>query len=65
MNPEIEKTIIFKSRSKSRGSNQKTPLDDFDYELAKRADENLDTETISMDDLLSEFGIDPKEIYEN
>ena len=31
-----------------------TPLDDFDYELARRADERGEQETISFDELLLE-----------
>lgn len=38
----------------------KTPLDDFDYELSRRADEaiaNGDTETHSFNEVLEELGI--------
>ena len=34
-----------------------TPLDEFDYELARRADESKDEETISFDELLEECGL--------
>ena len=32
------------------------PLDDFDYELAKRADERKNSETVSFDEALKECG---------
>ena len=34
-----------------------TPLDEFDYELARRADEDDDDETISFDEALKECGL--------
>lgn len=37
---------------------QPTPLDDFDYELARRADEDTCTETISLEELAESLGID-------
>ena len=36
---------------------QDYPLDDFDYELSKRADEAADTETISFEDVLHKSGL--------
>jgi len=36
---------------------ERTPLDDFDYQLAREADEDTDTETVSMDDLLEKHGL--------
>jgi hypothetical protein len=36
---------------------QDYPLDEFDYELAERADEDTGTETISFNELLNELGI--------
>ena len=36
---------------------QDYPLDDFDYELAKRADNDTDTETITFDEVLTEAGL--------
>ena len=36
---------------------QDYPLDDFDYELAKRADNDTDTEIITFDEMLQEAGL--------
>ena len=33
------------------------PLDDYDYQLAKEADEDTDTETISFDEVLIKCGL--------
>ena len=33
------------------------PLDDYDYQLAKEADEDTDTETVSFDDVLLACGL--------
>ncbi|MDR0324512.1 MAG: hypothetical protein LBI19_00265 [Oscillospiraceae bacterium] len=38
-------------------SEQGDALDDFDYELAKMADEDTDGETVSFDALLQEVGL--------
>jgi hypothetical protein len=38
-------------------SEQGDALDDFDYELAKMADEDTDGETVSFDMLLQEVGL--------
>jgi len=44
---------------------QDSPLDDFDYVLAKRADEDISVETISLDELLQDLGIDYEELQAN
>ena len=44
---------------------QDYPLDDFDYALAKRADEDTSTETVSIDKLLIDLGISYEEIQTN
>jgi len=44
---------------------QDYPLDQFDYELAKRADEDTDTEIISFDELLQGLGIHHEELQAN
>jgi len=36
---------------------QKTPLDEYDYKLARLADENMDDETVSFKDALKECGL--------
>jgi len=41
---------------------QESPLDDFDYVLARRADEDTSTETISFDALLQDLGINHEEL---
>ena len=41
------------------------PLDEFDYELARRADDNADAETVSFDELLQGLGIRHEELQEN
>ena len=38
------------------------PLDDFDYFLAKKADEDESTETITLDALLQKLGISYEEL---
>ena len=43
---------------------QDHPLDAFDYLLAKKASEDTDTETISLDELLQELGISYAELQE-
>lgn len=35
-----------------------TPLDDFDYELAKRADSDSSSYTVSLDELTKKYGIE-------
>ena len=40
-------------------------LDDYDYLLAKQADEDTSTETISFDDLLQDLGISYEELQED
>lgn len=44
---------------------QDYPLDDFDYELAKRADGDTGTETISFDELIKDLGISHEELQAN
>ena len=44
---------------------QDYPLDDFDYELAKRADLNTHTETVTFDELLEDLGISHEELQAN
>ena len=41
---------------------QELPLDDFDYLLARRADNDKNTETITLDALLQEIGISHDEL---
>ena len=41
---------------------QDFPLDDFDYELAKRADEDDNFETISFGDAMNEAGLSYEEL---
>ena len=41
---------------------QSYPLDEFDYALAKRADEDTSAEIISFDELLQELGINNEEL---
>ena len=41
------------------------PLDEFDYELSRRADEDKSTETISFDDVLQELGISYEDLQTN
>ena len=36
---------------------QPMPLDDFDYEMARRADEDTCTETFTFDEVLQEAGL--------
>jgi len=38
------------------------PLDDYDYELSKRADEDTSTETITFDEMMQELGITYEEL---
>ena len=38
-------------------SDQPTPLDDYDYQLAREADEEMTGETISHEDLCKHLGI--------
>ena len=40
-------------------------LDEFDYALAKQADEDTSTETVSLDALLQDLGISYEELQEN
>jgi len=44
---------------------QDYPLDDFDYALAKNADNDKSTETISLDTLLQDMGISYEELQAN
>ena len=44
---------------------QDYPLDDFDYALAKSADEDTSSETISLDELLQDLGISYEELQES
>jgi len=44
---------------------QDPPLDDFDYALARRADEDTRAETISFDELLQDLGIGYEELQAN
>ena len=44
---------------------QDYPLDDFDYVLAKRADDETSTETITFDELLNDLEISYEELQEN
>ena len=44
---------------------QDYPLDDFDYVLAQRADENTNTETIAFDELMQDLGISYEELHED
>ena len=41
------------------------PLDDFDYVLARNADNDKSTETITLDALLQDMGISHEELHEN
>ena len=41
------------------------PLDDYDYELSRRADEDTDTETIAFDELLLDLGITYDDLQES
>jgi len=36
---------------------QDYPLDDFDYELAKSADDDFDDETLTFDEVMKELGL--------
>ena len=36
---------------------QKTPLDEYDYELARLADENMDGETVPFEEALKDCGL--------
>jgi len=38
------------------------PLDDYDYQLAREADEDTDTETFSLDEVLQECGLTYEDI---
>ena len=40
-------------------------LDDFDYALAQRADEDTSSETVAFDDLLQDLGISYEELQED
>ena len=44
---------------------QEYPPDDYDYFLAKRADNDMDNETISFDEVLNELGISRDELHSN
>ena len=44
---------------------QDYPLDDYDYLLAKHADEDTSIETITFDDLLRDLGISYEELQED
>lgn len=44
---------------------QDYPLDDYDYALAKRADEDTSTEIITLDELLQDLGISYDELQES
>ena len=44
---------------------QDYPLDDFDYVLAQRADNDKSTETITLDVLLQDMGISYEELQAN
>ncbi|MCL1843330.1 MAG: hypothetical protein FWF79_05915 [Defluviitaleaceae bacterium] len=44
---------------------QEFPLDDFDYLLARRADNDKSTETITLDVLLQDMGISHEELQAN
>ena len=44
---------------------QDYPLDDFDYALAKHADEDTSIETITFDELLQDLGISYEELQES
>ena|GEM_PF-838050 len=44
---------------------QDYPLDDYDYALAKRADEDTSAETITFDGLLQDLGISYEELQAN
>jgi len=38
------------------------PLDDYDYQLAREADEDTDTDTFSLDEVLQECGLTYEDI---
>jgi len=44
---------------------QEHPLDDFDYLLARNADSDKSTETITFDELLHDMGISYEELQAN
>ena len=44
---------------------QELPLDDFDYLLARNADNDKSTETITLDSLLQDMGISYDELQAN
>ena len=44
---------------------QDIPLDDFDYQLARNADNDESTETINLDVLLQDMGISYEELQTN
>jgi len=44
---------------------QEFPLDDFDYHLARNADNDKSTETITLDVLLQDMGISYEELQAN
>lgn len=39
-----------------------TPLDEYDYKLAKESSEDADKQYVSFDDVLGELGLDSKDI---
>ena len=39
-------------------SEQDAPLDEFDYQLAREADEDTDTETVTHEELCARYGIE-------
>jgi len=43
---------------------QDYPLDDFDYALAQKADNDTSTETVTFDELLQDLGISYEELQE-
>jgi hypothetical protein len=44
---------------------QELPLDDFDYLLARNADNDKSTETVTLDALLQDMGISYEELQTN
>jgi len=53
----IQEYIDFLDFRETKSTEHCTPLDDFDYELARRADEHKGEETFTFDEVLRELGM--------